>query len=121
MKSVQATQEVLGIYLSCLEGTLAYNLPTLIPVGEAKEEAVREALEKVLEAHPHLSSTFEMKDETLYLCEGNHPLVYEAKEAKELDKQALIRPFELLNAPYIDLSSSRPPREITSSPISITC
>ncbi len=110
MKSVQATQEVLGIYLSCLEDTLAYNLPTLIPVGEAKEEAVRKALEKVLAAHPHLSSTFEMKDGTLYLCEGNHPLVYEAKEAKELDKQALIRPFELLNAPLYRFEFIKTPK-----------
>jgi hypothetical protein len=49
MKSVQATQEVLGIYLSCLEGTLAYNLPTLIPVGEVKEEGWMEEMYELME------------------------------------------------------------------------
>jgi hypothetical protein len=60
MKRVQATQEVLGIYLSCLQPTLAYNLPTLIPVGKRGEEEVVGALKKVMEAHPHLNDRFQL-------------------------------------------------------------
>ena len=99
MKRVQATQEVLGIYLSCLQPTTAYNLPTLIPVGNRDEEAVKRALQVIVDAHPHLHATFEMQDGVLYECEGEGEIVYDSLETKSLDKQALIQPFTLLGAP----------------------
>ena len=66
MKKAIATQEVLGIYLSCLQETLAYNLPTLIPVGKRGEAEARKALEAILAAHPHLNARLSMEDGVLY-------------------------------------------------------
>ena len=99
MNRVPSTQEVLGIYLSCLEPTSAYNLPTLIPLDGYDEKEVKAALEKVVAAHPHLKAIFEMEDGILYEKEGSDPLVFEAKECAKLDKDALIRPFVLLGKP----------------------
>lgn len=99
MKRVQATQEILGIYLSCLEPTLAYNLPTLIPIGTRDESEVAPALEKLLEAHPHLNVRFQMDDGVLYQYEENAPLAFDVQSVNKLDRDALVQPFELLNSP----------------------
>ena len=110
MKRVQATQEVLGIYLSCLQPTSAYNLPTLLPVDNRGEEQVKAALEKVVEAHPHLRATFDMEEGVLYECEGEGKLVFEALSVDAIDKQSLIRPFELLGKPLYRFAFIKTPK-----------
>ena len=110
MKRVQATQEVLGIYLSCLQPTLAYNLPTLFPLGKHEEKEVATALKKVMEAHPHLQSTFEMEDGILYQLEGEAPMKLESLQLDSIDKQALIKPFEILGGPLYRFAFIKTPK-----------
>ncbi|MBQ9456932.1 MAG: amino acid adenylation domain-containing protein [Bacilli bacterium] len=99
MKRVKASQEVLGIYLSCLEDTDAYNLPTLIPIGNHRLEEAREALGKIFQAHPQLNSRFQMEDGVLYQYESAEQWVLNKEQVDSIDRSALIEPFPLLDAP----------------------
>jgi len=99
MKKAIATQEVLGIYLACLQETLAYNLPTLIPIGKRGEAGVRKALEDILLAHPHLNARLSMEEGVLYQEEVEAPLELSCLKVKEIDHASLVRPFKLLDAP----------------------
>lgn len=99
MKKAIATQEVLGIYLSCLEETLAYNLPTLIPIGKHDEKEVKTALSAILKAHPHLNAELSTKEGILYQEEVEAPLSLKVSEVKEIDRASLVKPFVLLNSP----------------------
>ena len=99
MRRVKATQEVLGIYLSCLEPTLAYNLPTLIPLGKHDVNEVKEALAKVFASHEQLHSRFQMEDGVLYQYEEQTPLNLEAEKVPSIDRKSLVEPFVLLDAP----------------------
>ena len=95
---VKASQEELGIYLSCLEPTLAYNLPLLIPCAdEAKAKA---AMEKVLAAHPGMNVRFRMdKEGNLLKAIVPTPLQWQSEDVATIDRESLVRPFELLDAP----------------------
>ena len=60
-RRVLISPEELGIYLSCQQPTLAYNLPLLIPLGEkASLEACRKALDAICQAHPYLGMRLSM-------------------------------------------------------------
>jgi len=99
-RRVLISPEELGIYLSCQQPTLAYNLPLLIPLGEkASLEACRKALDAICQAHPYLGMRLSMDKGDIVKEVG--PIEYELKEecVDSIDREALVQPFELLNAP----------------------
>ena len=90
--------EELGIYLSCQEPTLAYNLPLLIPFGkEGSFAKAKKALETILANHPHLNARLFLSKGEVVKSIVDTPL--SLKEEKELDRETLVQPFELLDAP----------------------
>ena len=94
------TPEELGIYLSCQNPTLAYNLPLLIPLEKKVEGAlVKKALEEILAAHPALNVRFSLRQGDIVKSIVPAPLAYEEKKVGALDKEALVRPFTLLDSP----------------------
>ena len=96
---IPATQEELGIFLSCLEPTLAYNLPLLIPLGkEGDAKKAEAALRKVLSNHPYLDTVFSL-GEGGALQKKIVPLdkEFELPVIKGLKKDELVQPFATLD------------------------
>ena len=100
MKKVLASQEELGIYLSCLEETLAYNLPLLLPLGDTSFDDVSAALGKLLGLHEQWNTRFALNEEgELVKWIVSDKLVISESKVSSLNKKALVRPFELLDSP----------------------
>ena len=110
-RSVAASREELGIYLSCAEPTLAYNLPTLLPLGKnASFEKAKAAVDAIFAKHPYLNVQFHTNkdgDLTKSIVEVPHELAY--VECEALDKPALVQPFALLDAPLYRFCFLRTP------------
>ena len=100
-KRFPITPEELGIYLSCLEPTLAYNLPLLLPLGkEADFGKAKKAFLDIVAAHPYLNMQLSLD------AEGNVtksivPCSVELKEeaVESIDRDAIVQPFELIGKP----------------------
>jgi len=92
--------EELGIYLSCLQPTRAYNLPLWIPLGKGDYEKAKNAFADILEAHPYLFMQLSQNaDGDVMKGIEPFPFTLEIEEAKTVDKGALVQPFELLGKP----------------------
>ena len=99
-KKVILTDSQKGIYLSCLEPTLAYNLPMLVELDASfSVEKVKKAIEIVLDAHPIHQIRLMMESGEVVETRVDESLKIEEVTLSQLDKQALIRPFDMLNAP----------------------
>ncbi len=97
---VPITPEELGIYLSCQEPTLAYNLPLLISLGkDGFFEKAKKALEAILENHPHLNARLSIEKGVVCKSIVESPLTLPEEKADVLDKDSLVELFTLLNAP----------------------
>ena len=95
-KKIPLSQEEYGIFLSCLNPTLAYNLPLLIPVGKKSEAEVKKALEQVLEAHPHLNLGLSQNDEGVFKEVKASPLCMDVADYDPAKEESLVKPFDLL-------------------------
>ena len=95
-KPIPVSQEEYGIYLSCLNPTLAYNLPLLIPVGKASFENIESSLNKILEAHPHLNVKLFQKGDDICKEEVKRPLELSKSEYDPKKEAELVKPFDLL-------------------------
>ena len=98
LKPYLASQEELGIFLSCLEPTLAYNLPLLVPLGkDADASKAESAIRAILDNHPYLNAVF-------FLGEGGalykrlEPLKgeFHLPVVKGLHKDKLVQHFDIL-------------------------
>ena len=98
---IAATSEELGIFLSCSEPTLAYNLPMLLPLGkEAFYEKALEAVKAIFAKHPYLHCQFHLeKDGSLSKSIVERAVEMPLEKVAELDKQSLVQPFVLLDSP----------------------
>lgn len=97
---VPITPEELGIYLSCQEPTLAYNLPLLIPLGkDGSFEKAKNALASILENHPHLNARLTIEKGVVCKSIVEEPLALAEEKADKLDRDSLVELFTLLNAP----------------------
>ena len=100
MKKILASQEELGIYLSCLEDTLAYNLPMLLSVDQVGAAKVESSLQKLLSLHKQWNTRFALdEDGALVKYIADEPLVFSSSQVKAVDKDNLVRLFTLLDAP----------------------
>ena len=92
--------EELGIYLSCQEPTLAYNLPLLIPLGKDGNFAkAKKALEEILENHPHLNARFSIVKGDVVKQIVPTPFELTEEKVKVVDRPNLVQPFVLLDSP----------------------
>src|SRR5574344_1757973 len=101
-EKVLLSQEELGIYLSCLDGGLEYNLPFKVNLGKVKPDAINKAINEIFSSHPNLFSELEKeKDGTIYKeivgCNISIPVYEKVKE------EEFVRPFALLNSPLYHL------------------
>ena len=97
---VPITPEELGIYLSCQEPTLAYNLPLLVPLGkDGSFEKTEKALETILANHPHLNVRLSLAKGEVVKSIVDTPLKLVEEKTKKLLRDELVQPFELLDAP----------------------
>ena len=100
MKKIFASQEELGIYLSCLEDTLAYNLPMLLSVDQVGAAKVESSLQILLSLHKQWNTRFALdEDGALVKYIADEPLVFSSSQVKAVDKDNLVRLFTLLDAP----------------------
>lgn len=108
---VAISAEELGIYLSCTQPTLAYNLPLLLPLGsKASFEQAKKALERILEKHPYLDAEFHVdKKGDLTKSIVSHPFELKLETIQVLDKVSLVQPFQLLDAPLYRFRYLRTP------------
>ena len=99
-KSVHITAEELGIFLSCMEPTLAYNLPLLLPLGKGSFDKAKKAVDSILANHPYLFMRLHREsDGEIY--KSVEPFAFELK-AEDFDlakKESLVEPFELIGSP----------------------
>ena len=59
---IAVSAEELGIFLSCSEPTLAYNLPLLLPLGkDGSFEKAKDAIAKIFAKHPYLDCQMHME------------------------------------------------------------
>lgn len=85
-----------GIYLSCLNETLAYNIPMLFELDkEVSIEKAKEAFEKIFKAHPSLNTHLLKEKGEIYQTYDEASPIIELKEIDNLDKTSLVKPFDL--------------------------
>ena len=96
---VHVSPEELGIFLSCQEPTLAYNLPLLLPLGkEADFVKAKEAVSAILKNHPYLNMRLSMgKDGEVGKTIVDEPFELVKETLNELPREELVQHFDLLN------------------------
>ncbi len=98
---IAVSSEELGIFLSCSEPTLAYNLPLLLPLGKnGSFDKAKDAIAKIFAKHPYLDCQMHMEKDG-GISKSIVPQNFELKEeiVDVLDKPALVQPFVLIDAP----------------------
>ncbi|MDY6392062.1 MAG: amino acid adenylation domain-containing protein [Bacilli bacterium] len=97
---VLISPEELGIYLSCLQPTLAYNLPLLLPLGKKADfQKAKAAVDAILTRHPYLNMRLTQgKDGDIYKFIAEEPFELVEEKVAKLDKAALVERFDLLDS-----------------------
>lgn len=93
-----STQE--GVFVDCMAnlGTTVYNIPYLFKLSDKIDiTRVKKALEKVIDAHPYLKVRLFMDENGDIRQRRMDDEVYEVPILSDMDKDALVRPFGLLN------------------------
>ena len=95
------SREELGIFLSCMEPTLAYNLPLLIPLGEhGDKEKAQKAIERVFLSHPYLNMQLvQGQDGETYKHIVPLPPKMEIKKSNKVNREELVQHFTLMDSP----------------------
>ena len=97
----------LGIYSECAANPedIQYNIPVCVrmPQGITASQ-LKNALEKVLEAHPYVNNRFQSDDDgNVYQCPADSgidiPVVALDEEGLECEKKSFVRPFALQEGP----------------------
>ena len=96
---VRISPEELGIFLSCQEPTLAYNLPLLLPLGKNGDFAkAKQAVSAILKNHPYLNMRLSMgKDGEVGKSIVDEPFELVKETLNELNREELVQHFDLLN------------------------
>ena len=92
-----------GVYFDCMKAPqeTMYNIPMLWTFpGEVSAQALKEAVEKVLAAHPALQSRFEQKDGQICQVPSDVPIPVSISETDlKTRKESFVTPFNLNNGP----------------------
>ncbi len=93
------TQTQNGIFVECAAniGSTIYNIPFLFRLGEQVDlQRLKQAIEAAVEAHPYIKTTLCLDDNGDILQKRNDALPVEIAIHKELDRKALVMPYQLL-------------------------
>lgn len=97
------TQNQLGIYIDweMNRDALQYNLPSVLPMEDMEAEKLCDALERVIEAHPYLKTTFVISNGDVMLKRNDElpacvDLIVLDHEPEDGFFQSRVRPFDLL-------------------------
>ena len=97
------TNQQAGVFLDCMKAPqeTIYNIPMVWTFpGEVSAQALKEAVEKVLAAHPALQSRFEQRDGQVCQVPSGVPIPVSIKEAGlQAEKESFILPFDLNKGP----------------------
>ena len=97
------TNQQAGVFLDCMKAPqeTIYNIPMVWTFpGEVSAQALQEAVQKVLAAHPALRSRFEQIDGQMCQVPSDLPIPVTIKEADlEAEKETFILPFDLSKGP----------------------
>ena len=92
-----------GVYFDCVKAPqeTMYNIPMLWTFpGEVSAQALKEAVEKVLAAHPALQSHFEQRDGQICQVPSDEPIPVSINETDlQSRKESFILPFNLNKGP----------------------
>lgn len=93
------TQTQNGIFVECAAnpGSTIYNIPFLFRLGENVDmQRLKKAVEETVEAHPYIKTTLILDDDGEIWQKRNDELPFEAEIYKELHKEELVRPYQIL-------------------------
>ena len=97
------TNQQAGVFLDCMKAPqeTIYNIPMVWTFpGEVSAQALQEAVQKVLSAHPALRSRFEQIDGQVCQVPSDIPIPVTIKEADlDEEKESFIMPFDLAKGP----------------------
>ena len=93
------TQTQNGIFVECAAnpGSTIYNIPFLFRLGENVDmQRLKKAVEETVEAHPYIKTTLILDDDGEIWQKRNDELPFEAEICKELHREELVRPYQIL-------------------------
>jgi len=97
------TNQQAGVFLDCMKAPqeTIYNIPMVWTFpGEVSAQALKEAVEKVLAAHPALQARFEQREGQVCQVPSGVPIPVSIKEAGlQAEKESFILPFDLNKGP----------------------
>ena len=97
------TNQQAGVFLDCMKAPqeTIYNIPMVWTFpGEVSAQALQDAVQKVLAAHPALQSHFEQLDGQVCQVPGDTPIPVSIEEGElETVKESFIVPFDLNKGP----------------------
>ena len=97
------TNQQSGVYLDCMKAPheTIYNIPMVWTFpGEVKAEALKEAVRKVLDAHPALQSCFEQRDGQVLQVPTDVPVPVSIIDGKLADaREHFVESFDLATGP----------------------
>ncbi len=93
------TQTQGGIFVECAAnpGSTIYNIPFLFRMDDAVDlQRLKKAVETAVEAHPYIKTTLCMDENGDIWQKRNDDALFEAAIRDHLDRETLVRPYELL-------------------------
>ncbi len=114
------TQNQLGLYFACVKdpGTLVYNIPVELSFGlDANAEKLRDAVLRVIKAHPYIKTRFAMRDnEPVQLrlddAEAEVPVVSCSAEEYAACRERFVKPFSFFEGPLFHIEIYALPGEV---------
>lgn len=110
------TSNQLGLYFACVKdpGSLLYNIPIALNMGNADAEKLRESVIKVINAHPYIKTHFAMHgSEPVQLRLDDEAPVIPVTDCSETEfadrKAAFVRPFNFFEGPLYRIEIFRTP------------
>ncbi|MFA6755581.1 MAG: amino acid adenylation domain-containing protein [Bacilli bacterium] len=92
------SEEELGIYLSCIDGGLQYNLPFTVEIINKKPTEVTNAISNIFKAHPSLNTQI-FKTDDGSLVKELVPITLSIPIKKSIDIDSWPKEFDLINHP----------------------
>lgn len=93
------TQTQNGIFVECAAnpGSTIYNIPFLFHLGENVDlQRLKKAIEETVEAHSYIKTTLMLDDDGDIRQKRNDALLFEVKICKELHREELVKPYQIL-------------------------